>query len=183
MPADLALDTVDGLSNAIHDSGVIFGSGNVNIPMKTFVSGSIYCGRCRGLRRVRIQSSALFDGQGGSYTGIGLQFKVHPSALRCLRFFAIPVFSAMRSGRSSCTRASTTSRLHCCQPTLQWEGLHQPIPRKAWPSTLIKRQDAIPSAQTPPQFRCFAQHLNGYWKIRASRRRCSDRNWLLSTRL
>ncbi len=48
----LILDTVDGLSNAIHDSGVIFGSGNVNI------------------------RSALFDGQGGSYTGIGLQFKV-----------------------------------------------------------------------------------------------------------
>ena len=56
MANDFALDTVEGLAAAIGASGIARDQGNVNIPMKSFVSGSIYCGRCSGLRRVKISA-------------------------------------------------------------------------------------------------------------------------------
>jgi len=78
MAGDFALDTVEGLSEAIQASGMLNSGRNVEIAMKPFVSGALYCGRCRGLRRVRISSSALFDLTGSFYNGINLTFKVGP---------------------------------------------------------------------------------------------------------
>jgi len=72
MANDFALDTVEGLAAAIGASGIARDQGNVN----SFVSGSIYCGRCSGLRRVKISSDALFDGGGKCYTGIAQAINV-----------------------------------------------------------------------------------------------------------
>jgi hypothetical protein len=77
MSDEFALDTVDGLAAAISSSKVVsvFES-TTDIPMNSFVSGSLYCGRCRGHRRVRISSSALFDTQRRYFTAFGGAFKV-----------------------------------------------------------------------------------------------------------
>jgi len=77
MADDFALDTVAGLSGAIYEFRAILGSGrDADFPVNPFVAGSIYCGRCRGLRRVQISSSVLFDTKGMFYRGIGQVFKV-----------------------------------------------------------------------------------------------------------
>jgi|ERR1019366_6112427 hypothetical protein len=97
MEEDFALDTVNGLSAAIESSGALFGSGNLNVPMNNIVSGSIYCGRCRGLRRVRIATSALFDGQGRHYPDFNLVFKVN--------FLSTPVPALFRYACIQCDAA------------------------------------------------------------------------------
>jgi Domain of unknown function (DUF4145) len=76
MAGDFALDTAEGLSSAIRAADVLRSSGTENVTMNNFVSGSIYCGRCRGLRRVLISSSAKFDSKGYHYEHIEQIFSV-----------------------------------------------------------------------------------------------------------
>lgn len=75
MADDFALDTVEGLAKAIKASRVLEGEKDSNVVMKSFVSGSMYCGRCRGLRRVEISSSARFDTHGFQHQHIRQLFK------------------------------------------------------------------------------------------------------------
>jgi hypothetical protein len=82
MADDFALDTVDGLRAAIQQNGGLFqkygnlGGPNSDLTISTFVSGSIYCGRCKGDRRVRIYTSTFFDTQSGHYPGFGQRLQI-----------------------------------------------------------------------------------------------------------
>ena len=98
MPDDFALDTVNGLADAIKSSKAIaVNAQGTNIPMKSFVSASLYCGRCRGLRRVRITSPALFDTQGMYYLDFATYFKVE--------LFSTPLPALFRYACTQCDAA------------------------------------------------------------------------------
>lgn len=65
---NFALDTVSGLAAAIGKSDAVRGDGaTVGVSLRTFVAGYLYCGRCGGHRRVRIESDAKFDTVSSSY--------------------------------------------------------------------------------------------------------------------
>ena len=74
---DFALDTVSGLAAAIGKSDAVRGDGaTVGISLRTFVAGYLYCGRCGGHRRIRIESDSKFDTVSMSYLHFGARFKV-----------------------------------------------------------------------------------------------------------
>ena len=87
-----------GLAEAISKHGEIFTNGaSADIQFQPFVAGSIYCGQCRGLRRVRISGSVWFDLKGLVYPGIGLSLKV--------RFLTTPVPALFRYACIQCDAA------------------------------------------------------------------------------